>query len=463
MSKTIENKVKNFIREYNLIQNGDNLVVGVSGGADSMMLLHFLYEHQAYYDIHIKVAHIHHGVRIEADSEAVFVEQVSKKWQLPYYRHNCNIKQLSKEKGLSEEEVGRIERYNFFISLSNDYSKIVTAHHMNDQAETLIMRFLRGTDLNGLGGIPPKRGNIIRPLLCLKRTEIEDYCLYHGISYKDDHTNFTTIYTRNKVRLECIPYIEQNLNPNIVNLLGEHSHLYREGEEFLKNYTKEVFDKCVSKSGENVVIELATFQNYHKYIQKRVVLSAIEALNTVVKDITLKHLESIIGLTHLQSGKKICLPYNIIGYKEYNKLIIGYQKCVDLAYHYPINIGAKIIPEARVTIILTCVEKQAINQKNEKMYTKYIDYGKIRGELQMRTRLSHDYLVTQAGTKKLKKIFIDDKVPKILRDSMPLIADGEEIIWIIGSRLSVNYYVTEETKQVLEIKIIFNELQEGSC
>ncbi|WP_069999849.1 tRNA lysidine(34) synthetase TilS [Cellulosilyticum sp. I15G10I2] len=456
MLKAIENKVRNFIRKYNLIQNGDNLVVGVSGGADSMMLLHFLHRYQSYYNIQIKVAHIHHGIRDEAERDALFVEEICKKWELPYYRHNCNIKQLARAHGISEEEAGRIERYNFFISLSNHCSKIVTAHNKNDQAETLIMRFLRGTDINGLGGIPPQRDNIIRPLLCLKRTEIEAYCLYHGISYKDDHTNFMTIYTRNKVRLECIPYIEQNINPNIVNLLGEHSELYREGEAFLKMHTHGLFEKCAVKSKGNISINLTQFQEYHKYVQRRVILLALEALNTIVKDITLKHLESIIGLCDLQSGKKICLPHNIVAYKEYEELIIGYKESEDVSYRYPLDLGIKEVPEARGTVILTVVKKESINQKNEKMYTKYIDYGKIKAGLEMRTRLPHDYIATKEGTKKLKKFFIDDKVPKTQRDSIPLIADGEEIIWIIGSRLSANYYVTEATKQVLEIKIIFN-------
>ena len=218
MSREIENKVRKFIDKYDLIQSGDHLIAGVSGGADSMMLLHFLYTHQQEYAIQIIVAHVHHGIRQEAEEDARFVEEMAKKWELPYYRHNCHVKELAKLKGISEEEAGRIERYNFFISLSNPYSKIVTAHTMNDQAETLLMRFFRGTDLRGLGGIAPQRDNIIRPLLSLQRKEIEAYCSYYGVAYQNDHTNFMPIYTRNKIRLECIPYIEKNINPNIVQL-----------------------------------------------------------------------------------------------------------------------------------------------------------------------------------------------------------------------------------------------------
>ncbi|MDF2877128.1 MAG: tRNA(Ile)-lysidine synthetase [Clostridia bacterium] len=454
MCRAIENKVKNFIKEYNLIQSGDCLVVGVSGGADSMMLLHFLYTHQSYYDVQIKVAHVHHGMRAEAEGDALFVKQMCEAWNLSYYRHNCDIKELAKTYNVSEEEAGRTERYNFFISLSNNSSKIVTAHTMNDQAETLIMRFLRGTDIHGLGGIPPIRDTIIRPLLCLKRVEIEAYCKEYAIAYRDDHTNFMPIYTRNKIRLECIPYIEENINENVVSLLGGHSHLYREHEQFLKEYTKNLFEKCTVQTNQGLIISLKLFEKYHPYIQKRIILLGIQVLNKTIKDITLKHLESVLGLIKLQSGKKVSLPYRITAIRQYDEIIINYEGMEATGFRYDIKIGTIQIPELKSKLLLKIVPKQTINQKNEKMYTKYIDYGKIKDGLQIRTRLPQDYIMTAAGTKKLKKLLIDDKVPKILRDSLPLIADGNEIIWIVGSRLSTSYYITEHTEEVLEIQIM---------
>ncbi|MDF2595644.1 MAG: tilS [Clostridia bacterium] len=454
MSRAIENKIKNFIKEYNLIQSGDCLVVGVSGGADSMMLLHFLYTHQKEYNIQIKTAHVHHGMREEAEGDALFVKQICEAWALPYYRHDCDIKKLAKQYNVSEEEAGRTERYNFFISLSNNSSKIVTAHTMNDQAETLIMRFLRGTDVHGLGGIPPIRDTIIRPLLCLKRTEIEAYCKTYGVAYRDDHTNFMPIYTRNKIRLECIPYIEENINENVVSLLGGHSQLYREHEQFLKEHTKDLFEKCVVRTGKSLVISLKVFEKYHPYIQKRIILSAIQMLNVTIKDITLKHLESVLELMKLQSGKKVTLPYRIEALRQYDEIILNYEQAEQTGFQYDITLGTMEIPELKGKLRLKLVPKQTISQKNEKMYTKYIDYGKIKNGLQIRTRLPQDYIVTAAGTKKLKKLLIDDKIPKVIRDTLPLIADGNEIIWIVGNRLSNSYYITEHTEEVLEIQIM---------
>lgn len=455
MSKSIENKIVKFIHEYNLIQNGDNLIIGVSGGADSMMLLHFLYTHKSYYQIKIAAAHVHHGLREEAEEDAQLVQQTCTDWQIPFFRHDCNIKALAKTMGQSEEEVGRTERYNFFISLSNPRSKIVTAHTMNDQAETLIMRFLRGTDINGLGGIPPRRENIIRPLLCLKREEIEAYCSEHQIPYRNDHTNFLPIYTRNKIRLECIPYIEQAVNPNIISLLGEHSHLYRESEDFLRVYSKKAFDECAEKAAEQVIIDIEQLASCHKYIQMRIIFLALEALNGTIKDITLKHIDSIAGLLKLQSGKNIVLPYDIKVSRQYNKLIFSFKVQKEKNFSYRTDMGITKVSEIKGSLSLKQVEKETIKQKNEKMYTKYIDYGKIKVGLQIRSRQPQDYIVTTQGTKKLKKLFIDDKVPKELRNSMPLIADGNEIVWVVGGRLNTNYYITENTKDVLEMQINF--------
>ncbi len=463
MSKDIVNKVKKFIQEYNLIQNGDNLIVGVSGGADSMMLLHFLYTYQQDYNIKLKVAHVHHGIREEAEADALFVEEVSRAWQLPYYRHNCNVKDLAGAHNISEEEAGRIERYNFFISLSNDKCKIVTAHNMNDQAETLIMRFLRGSGIKGLGGIQPQRDQIIRPLLCLKRKEIERYCLTNEVAYRDDHTNFMPIYTRNKIRLECIPYIEQNINPNIISLLGEHSHHYRESEAFLEFYTNDAYKKCVTLLGDRLIIDKTKFETYHKYIQRRIVLSALQALRGSTKDITQRHLESVISLLKLQSGKEISLPGRVKVYRQYEELIITWSEKMQGAYSYPLKLGMQYIPELRGALRLAVTEKETVYQKEEKMYTKYIDYGKIKNGLQIRTRLPHDYIATPKGTKKLKKMFIDDKIPKELRSSIPLIAEGDKVIWAVGSRLSSDYYITDETQEVLEIKIFFDNTQEETC
>ena len=464
MMRQIEDRIKAFILKYKLINQGDEITVGVSGGADSMALLHFLKSHRDFYKITLKVAHINHGIRDEAIADAEYVEHMCCEWKIDFYRHDCNIKSLSKQCGLSEEEIGRQERYNFFISLTNPSGKIATAHNMNDQTETMIMRFLRGSDIKGLIGIPPKRNQIIRPILCLTRQEVEKYCEHYNIVYRNDHTNFLPVYTRNKIRLNCIPYIEEHINPGIVPLLASHSEIYSEENDFLEMYGKNAFHECVRMENEKVIINQLNLQKQHPYIQKKVILLAISELSGGSKDITLKHLQSIEELMSLQSGKQISLPYKLVAIKQYDEILIRKVENQSLGLEINLVPGENFIKKYNFKLILTYCDGKTFEQTQENMYTKYIDYDKIKDNLLFRTRKEQDFIRLDFGSKKLKKFFIDEKIPREDRDTLPLIADGEEIVWVIGSRLNTNYYVTEKTKRILEIKLIKQEmLQEGLC
>lgn len=455
MVKDIEEKVKRYIIENQLISPGDTIVVGVSGGADSMMLLHFLNAYKDYFQIHLKVAHIHHGIREEANEDRDYVIQVAKDMDLPCYVHHCNIKTLAKEKKQSEEEIGREERYSFFISLTNQNDKIATAHNTNDQAETLIMRFLRGTDIKGLGGIGAKRDNIIRPILCLSRQEIEAYCEEKGIKYKNDHTNYETVYTRNKIRLECIPYIQQNINPNIVTTLFEHSQTYKEQEIFLEDYTNNIFNKIVKVTTHQIEILIEPLLKEKTYIQKRVLYKCVSTFMGHSKDITLKHIEQLVDLLSMQNGKKVYLPYEVIVYKNYEVLLISHPIKVGISnYEYTLQLGINKIEALDFTIQLQFVDRKTFEQSQQNMYTKYIDYDKIKDNLCLRTRQLDDYIVLKNGSKKLKKFYIDEKIPQHQRDLYPIISDGKEVIWVLDSRLNINYFVTNQTDNILEIKMI---------
>ena len=458
MKQQVHKKIKAFIEKHQLIEPKDELVLGISGGADSMMLLHYFYSYKEEYDISLKVAHIHHGLREAAELDARLVEETCKQYGIPFYRHNCQIKVLAACKKISEEEAGREERYNFFISLLNPNGKIVTAHNMNDQAETMLMRFVRGTDITGLAGILPRRDQIIRPLLCLTRKEIEAYCKANHVAYRHDETNFKPIYTRNKMRLECIPYMEQAFNPSLIKVLGDHSELYQEEDEFLRAHTEEVLEKCIcEQSVDEVVLDEEQLAQLHPYMQKRILL-AVTGLLIGRKDITSRHLLSCTELMHLQTGKEVHLPNGLVVKKDYKGIIFTKEK-EKITYCIDLELGSQYIDNAQLEVILTKVNmteemlKERIGQKNENIYTKYIDYGRIKSGLQIRTRRPSDFIQLGGGTKKLKKLFIDDKISKTIRDTMPLIADGDEIVWIIGSRLNIDYYMTECTKELLEIQI----------
>lgn len=453
MVKVIEDKIIDYVLKENLIEKGNHIVVGVSGGADSMALLHFLFSQKDRYQITLTAAHVHHGVREAATEDAEYVKAICSKWKIPFFIHHCNIKTIAKQRHITEEEAGREERYNFFISLTKPNDKIAVAHNMNDQAETMLMRFFRGADIKGLGGIPAKRQQIIRPLLNLTRDEIEKYCDHYQIAFKTDQTNLETTYTRNKIRLECIPYIQRHLNPGIIKTLAQHSQLYLAEEDFISDYVQKLLLECIIQKDKKLWININQLQKEKEYIQKRLLLECIILQVGGAKDITSVHVQQVWRLLTKQVGKSVNLPYGLIVTRHYEQLVLSKQENLEaIMYNYTLEEGTMQIKQINAEITLSFVSRKTFEQCKENMYTKYIDYAKIKDALRLRIRKPGDYITLTNGSKKLKDFFIDEKICRETRNSMPLIADDNEIIWIIGSRLNVKYYVTDQTTQIIEIK-----------
>lgn len=465
MTEVIDQKVKQYIAKHSMLRSGDEVVIGVSGGADSMMLLHFLNRHKGFYQIHLKVAHVHHGIRANADQDAAYVETIAREWKLPFYIKKCNIPELANEWQMTEEEAGRKVRYDFFISLTNQDGKIATAHNMNDQAETMMMRFLRGTDIQGLRGIPPKRENIIRPILGLTREEVEKYCSEWNLVYQQDETNFMPIYTRNKLRLECIPYIKEHFNSNIIHVMARQSEVYGEADAFLTQYTHKIFQGISSFVEGKVSLKRDELLKQEVYIQKRLVLKAIDKLLGHTKEISSNHIKAILELITKQSGKKINLPFSICVINDYEEVHFSIKEEDKISnYEYTLQMGTTNIKEVAFSFQIKEVTAKTFEQRQENMYTKYIDYDKIKDSLRIRNRQPLDVITLPGGTKKLKKFFSDEKIPLEIRNTMPLVVDGNEIVWVVGSRLNSKYYVTDKTTRVLElIALKEHMLQEGSC
>ncbi|MGL5674865.1 MAG: tRNA lysidine(34) synthetase TilS [Cellulosilyticaceae bacterium] len=464
MLTLIEKKVHHFIKNKKLIQSGDTIVVGVSGGADSMMLIDFLYTYQDKYGIQLKVAHINHGLREEADRDEQHVKEWCEARHIPCFIHRCNISDLASAQKLSEEEAGRKERYDFFISLTNLNDKIATAHNANDQAETMLMHFIRGSDMKGLGGIQAKRDRIIRPILCLSRQEIESYCKYKQLTYYDDHTNFMPVYTRNKMRLQCIPYIEEHFNEGVQETLFRQGELYQEASEFIEDYADKCLQEITTWHNQRCTVQIPAILQEKTYMQKKLLYNILAKVAKAQKDIMQVHVQSCMELMAKQTGKEVHLPYDIVVKKSYDTLIIQKQVAVNgEGYHIPLVLGKNSIEALNLQIELTLCSCKTFEESKENMYTKYVDYDKIKDNLLLRTRKPLDVITLKGGKKKLKKFFIDEKIPQQQRDIMPLIVDKEEVVWIVGSRLSSKYFVVPKTNNILEIKITKQTAQEGLC
>lgn len=313
----IREKVLETIKKYNLIEAGDKVVLGVSGGPDSISMLYILNDISKELNFEIFVAHINHGIRAESTEDEKYVENISKKLSVPFYVLHSKVEEIAKAEKLGVEETGRKVRYDFYNEVLEKVcgNKIAVAHNKNDLAETIIMNILRGSGSKGLCGIEPKQNNIIRPLIEIERTEIEEFCEKENLEPRIDKTNFENEYTRNKVRNIVIPYVKENFNPNIVNSLERLAEIMREQEDFISEETLKQYKNILVneiKSSENeyniIIIDLKKFNMLPKIIEKKVILLAIQKLFGTVKRIEKIHLEDIIKLCNNNIGNKYLTP-----------------------------------------------------------------------------------------------------------------------------------------------------------
>ena len=309
------NKILNTINKYNLIQKGDKIVIGVSGGPDSMCLLDSLYCLKEKLGIEIFVAHINHMIREEADEETEYVKEYCKNKNIKCYVKKADVEKLAKEQKLGTEEMGRKIRYEFFneVAQKENANKIATAHNLNDNVETVLMNILRGSGISGLKGIEisRKETNIeyIRPIRECERQEIEKYCEEQDLDPRIDKTNFENEYTRNKIRNILIPYIKKEFNPNIINTLNRLSELVGEEEEYIEKQVERNFeDLKLAESKEEIVLDLKKFNKLEKVIKSRLVLYTIMSIFGTTKGIEKVHVDDIIKLCDNNIGNKYLTP-----------------------------------------------------------------------------------------------------------------------------------------------------------
>ena len=309
-------KIYEFVTKYHLIENGDKIVLGVSGGPDSICMLDVLdkIKNQGLIEFEIVVAHVNHGLRENAVLDEEFVKSFCAQKGIAFFVKTVNVKHLAEEQKRGIEEMGRIVRYDFFqeVLQKTGSQKIAIAHHCNDKIETIMMNILRGTGTKGLIGIEKVNGNYIRPLLETKKEEIEEYLNQNNIVARQDESNLDNGYTRNKIRNVVIPYIEKEFNPNIVETMNRLSQIAKEQEEYFQKEVAEIYQEiCVQETEENrkeIILDLKKLNGLDKVLQKRVILYSIEKLFGSSQGIEKVHIEDIIKLCHNNIGNKYLTP-----------------------------------------------------------------------------------------------------------------------------------------------------------
>lgn len=475
-------KIKKQIQQFHMLDPGDRVLVGLSGGADSICLLQALFCLREEYKIEIGAVHCHHGIRgKEADEDAEFAEAFCREREIAFYYGKEAVETRAKENKLSVEEAGRQFRYETFLQVMEEYhyQKLAVAHNANDRAETMLFHLARGTGLPGLAAMEPVRllakdRILIRPLLSVEREQIESWLKENALSWRTDRTNLCDEYTRNRIRHHILPELSQ-INSQAVPHMGKTAENVSEVLDYLrfqeKQARKEVLlegilneetadkDSCAGKDKENgetgeragrktgqeLMIRADRLKRLHPYLQKSLLYSFLSEISGSRKDISSIHIELLRELLDGESGRELTLARGIGARKEYDKLIL-FQKSKDI-----ITNSTKL-PEMEIEMEKFPFNGQEIS-KNQ--YTKFFDCDKIKEKLCFRFRQPGDYLYLKenGGKKKLNRYFIDEKIPSKERERILLLADGNHILWIVGYRISAYYKVTENTREILSVTI----------
>lgn len=445
----VREKAKKAIEKYEMLNKGDTVVVGLSGGADSVCLLHFLNSIRNEYKLTIISAHINHGIRgEEAEKDALFSKTFSENLNVDFRYLKVDCVNEAQENGETVEEAGRRIRYEFFNSLiEGKNSVIATAHNSNDNMETIIFNITRGSSLNGAKGIPPKRENIIRPLIFCTREEIEGYCKENSLEFVTDSTNLSDDYTRNRIRHLVIPELKK-INESAEEAFSRFSEMARDDLDFLQKSTISAFKEAeIDKNTYSVKI----LNTFHKSIKDRVIFKAIKDFSGEAPDSKRVQAvsECIENKTKIQIYKNCFVEAkaDILRFFSGEKICKNEETIILNEINFEYQFGEYIIK----TELL-----ENFSQKiKDLVLDNLIDCDTICGNLILRTRQEGDKITLRKRnvTKTLKKLFTEEKVPKELRDIIPVIVDDNGVVWVSGFGVNKKNAKTEKSKKILSVKV----------
>jgi tRNA(Ile)-lysidine synthase len=468
-------EVLHTIKRYNMLQPRDGVVVGVSGGIDSTALLHVLWRLREEWHLSLYIAHLNHGIRgEEAAKDARLVEAMGEKLGIPVFVESLDIPTQARDTGLTEEEAGRIARYQLYESLANqvEAQRIAVGHHGDDQAETVLMNLIRGAGLKGLTGIPPVRGRIIRPLIELEKWRLEAYCRSYDLPWREDATNLSTAYRRNYIRLELIPRMKQ-LNPAIIQNLMRTSAILAEDWKLLEKLSMEAYEQALSEAmPAQITLHLPVLLTLPVALRKRVIdhaYSQVSQREQGLPGVSLEHVEKcLLGET---STRRWTLPGNIDVILRDQVLILASGVRIKREKGLSPRIlalgSSSIIEEWNMLIhteVLATVPawwkgKDPLQPRDawEKLGVWWadMDLEAVEVPLSVRSRRPGDRFqpLGMTGTKKLQDLFIDEKIPRRLRDQIPCIVDAEGILAIVGLHQAERSRISEKTQQVLRVTV----------
>jgi len=452
-------KLKKTVQKYQMLGPGDRVLVAVSGGPDSVCLLAVLHALSGELGISLHVAHLDHMFRgKESADEALFVAGLAERLGLSSTIESVDVAALCRERGLSVQAGARETRYAFLSRTAEKIgaSRIATGHTATDQAETVLLRLLRGAGSTGLAGIPPVRGQFIRPLIEATREEVLEHLAQAGLTFKTDPSNTKPLYTRNRIRLELMPVLKQ-FNPRIVEALAAEAALLKDESEALDLSVETVALAITEKQGDGFVVQREAFLALHPAIKRRLLRRLADALAEGPSGLSSIQVdEALQFMSAAPTGRTMRLPAELTIERTYEQFLIGPSTAAEPFTCQLMVPGRTLIPECGIEIeAFLCSDRKTPADSNY-YWQAIFDYDKIGLPMQVRNRRPGDRF-HPAGlggkSKKLQDLFVDAKIPRRRRDSVPLLCSGTEVLWVMGMRIDQRFLAQADTKQRLLVRV----------
>lgn len=452
----LTNKFLDTLMKEEIIGKEDRILVAFSGGIDSVALLCLLLEVRETLGLRLGAAHLNHGFRENADSDEAFCRSFCEEKKVPFFSSKKDVAAYAKAEKMSFEMAGRTLRYAFFEKVMDEqgFSKCATAHHLDDQVETVLLNLVRGTGLKGLTGISPLRGRYVRPLLSYKKSELLAYLERNQISFRHDHTNDEVEYQRNRLRNEVLPYLEKHFNADVSESISRMTGLLVEDLKFIEGEVEKAKELFLQEAGDQVRLSKEVKELPYA-ISSRLLMDAVQKVKGNLRDIEEVHIRDLLQLFLKETGKKLDIKEGVQGRNDYGDLLIEIKKekteRENTMLHEVLSIpGTYHVKGQKIT--LRYIEREEMKKDKQ---LRFFNGDLISGEILVRHRDEGDRMrpFGMNGYRKLKNILIDRKVSREDRDELLVFQYEKDIIYIGHMMISEDYKVREKTERILEIGI----------